>query len=275
MQNYDRLSIVVSLVLLGLALTVFIALPTRIVQAELFGTPVTISLSSRLVMGMLLSALTAVGVEYIMRVHPDFDTGHLAGYSFPFWILPTLVTFAAAWLTPRLLTSGLLPWLVGLLGTAVLLSTVIVAEYRTVTSSTPLYTPARLFLNVITYFGALLLFTLVYQAKMRSILSASSVTFLAAILALSLLRADRRLLSRTWVYAAICGLILGEATWALNYWGVGGLAGGGMLVLIFYFFTGLAQQRLLNRFGRPVLIEFALVGALGLFLLANQGALSW
>lgn len=280
MQNYDRLSIVVSLVLLGLALTLLINLPTRLIQTELFGTPIAIAISTRLVMAILLSALSAVGVEYILRAHPDFgaDRGsgyRFSGYSFPFWILPALVTLAAAWLTPRLIQQGILPWLAGLLGTAGLLSAVIVAEYTTIRITERGFTLARLFLNAVTYFSALVLFSTLYQAKMRSIISASSVAFFAAILALSLLRGERNQIDRTWLYAIICGMILGEATWALNYWGVGGLAGGTLLMLIFYLFTGLSQQRLLHRFGRPVLVEFLVVSGIGLFLLAAQGALIW
>jgi hypothetical protein len=275
MNNYDRLSIVVSMVLLGLILMLLIQLPTRIVQMELLGTPVQIVLSGRVVMALLLSVLTAVGVEYIMRAHPEFGPDGFTSYSFPFWILPTLVTLAAARLTPVLLPYGMSLWVGGLALTAIALSAVIVSEYRTIVAGDPLYTPARLFLNIIAYLGALVLFALVYGAKLRSAISASSVAFLAALLALSLLRAGRADTPRTWTYAALCGLLLGEATWALNYWGVGGLAGGSMLLLIFYFSTGLAQQRLLNRLGAPVLVEFTLVGATGLYLLATQGALSW
>lgn len=275
MENYDRLSILVSLVLLGLALTLIVQLPTRLVEASLFGTPVTLPLSPRLIMALLLSALTAVGVEYIMRAHPDFGhTGDMR-YSFLFWILPTLVTLAATWFTPPLLFLNIFIWLGGLTLTAVALSAVIMAEYRTINPGDRIYTAARLLLNIISYLGALVLFTAIYGSKLRSALSASSVMVLATILALALLRAERSATGRTWTYAIICGLVLGEATWALNYWGVGGLAGGGLLVLIFYFFTGLSQQRLLNRFSRPVLIEFSIVGVLGLFLLAWQGALSW
>jgi hypothetical protein len=275
MPNYDRLSILVSLVVLGLALTLIIQLPLRVVQAELFGSPVTIVLSTPLIMAMLLSALTAVGTEYILRAHPQFIQSRMTSYSFPFWILPTLITVAAAWFTPRLLQGGILPWLGGLGVAAILLSAVVLAEYRTISQDDPVYTPARLFLNIVAYLAALILFSVLYGAKLRSALSASSMAVLATILALALLRGAPGAIPRTWTYAAIIGLVLGQATWALNYWGVGGLAGGGLLTLIFYYFTGLSQQRLLGRFSRPVLVEFSLVGLAGLLLLANQGALRW
>ena len=274
MENYDRLSILVSLVLLGVVLTFIIRLPTRVIEAMVFGSPVTITISTRVMMVMLLSALTAIGTEYIMRAHPDFEQGGGTGYSFLFCILPTFVTLIAAWFTPLLVTN-LFVWIAGLALTAIMLSSVIVAEYRTINHKDSAYTSARLFLNFVTYIGGLILFTAIYGAKLRSVLSASAVLFVATLLSLALLRAERDTTALTWSYAAICGLILGEATWALNYWGVGGLAGGGLLLLLFYFLAGISQHHLLNRFNRFVLIEFTLVGAIGILVLATQGALSW
>lgn len=275
MPNYDRLSIVVSLVLLGLALSIVINLPTRYIDADVLGSPVRIELGTRLVMSLLLGALTAVGVEYIMRAHPQFKQGGLGGYSFLFWILPTLATLAATWFTPSLFQDGLLVWFVGLGVAALVLAGIILAEYLTIDPNNPAHTISRLLLNLVTYLSALVLFTAVYEAKLRSLLSASLVALFAGILALALLRGDRSTTYRTWSLAAICGLVLGEATWVLNYWGVTGLAGGGLLLLIFYVFGGLSQQRILNRFNRAVLLEFAVVGGIGLVVLANTGALSW
>ncbi len=274
MENYDRLSILVSLVLLGLVLTFIIRLPTRVVEAMVFGSPVTVTISTRVVMVLLLSALTAVGTEYIMRAHPTFDQDRVTGYSFLFWVLPTFVTLVAASFTP-LLVPNLFIWLGGLALTAIMLSAVIVAEYRTINNKDSAYTTARLFLNLVTYISAFILFTAIYGAKLRSVLSASAVLLVSSLLSLALLRAEQETTPLTWTYAAICGLILGEATWALNYWGVGGLAGGGLLVLMFYFLAGITQHHLLNRLNRTVLIEFSLVGLIGVVVLATQGALSW
>lgn len=274
MENYDRLSILVSLVLLGLVLTFIIRLPTRVVEAMVLGSPVTVTISTRVIMVLLLSALTAVGTEYIMREHPDFDQDRVTGYSFLFWILPTFVTLVAASFTP-LLVPNLLIWLAGLALTAIVLSAVLVAEYRTINNQDSAYTTARLFLNLVTYISGFILFTAIYGAKLRSVLSASAILIVSTLLSLALLRAERETTPLTWIYAAICGVILGEATWALNYWGVGGLAGGGLLVLMFYFLAGVTQHHLLNRFNRFVLVEFTLVGVIGVFVLATQGALSW
>lgn len=274
MQNYDRLSILVSLVLLGLALMLIVGLPLRVIEAELLGSPIAIPVGGRLVMTLLLCALTAVGTEYIMRAHPSFEQDASAGTTFLYWILPTLITLAAAWFTP-LLTTNLTLWIVGLGVTAIALSSVLVAEYRTIDPEDEYYTPARLYLNLVTYLAALFLFSALYNAKLRSALSASSMVVLALILSLALLRAGQGDLRRIWIFALISGVVLGEATWALNYWGVTGLTGGVLLMLIFYFYSGLAQQRLLDRFNRSVFIEFGVVGLAGVLLLASQGALGW
>lgn len=273
MPSYDRVSILVSLVLLGLAFSLIIALPTRLVNTTVLGSQVTLVLSGRWILAGLLTALTALGTDYALREHPRYGAGDVP-FAFLFWIIPCLVTLAAAGFAPALPPTPLV-W-VALLGvTGALLSLVIVAEYRTIDPKDPAYTPARLGLNVLVYLAALFLFAGVYNAKARSLLSATAVLLLAGLLALALLRAERQATARTWLYAAICALILGEATWALNYWGVSGMVGGVLLVLAFYFFTGLAQQHLLGRFSRTVLFEFLVVVGFGLGVLLSRATLTW
>jgi hypothetical protein len=272
MPNYERLSIVVSLVLLGLAFTLIVTLPTQIIEGSFLGTPVSFVIDGHMVMAGLLTALTAVGTTSVLREHPRYQAA--AGYAFLFWIIPGMVTLAAAFFIPRLAPDPRL-WALGLGLTGAALSLVIIAEYRTIDPKDPAYTPARLGLNLFVYLAGLLLFAGIYAAKLRSLLSATAMVVLAGLLALALLRAERRMTFHTWLYAGICALILGEATWALNYWGVSGLAGGALLLLAFYFFTGLAQQHLLGRYNRAILLEFLVVAGFGLGLIISQTGLSW
>lgn len=272
MPSYDRLSIVVSLVLLGLALSLVVELPTRVIQGSFLGTPVTLAISGQLFMAALLTALTGVGTNYVLLEHPRYSS--TAGYAFLFGILPCIITLVGAFFLP-LLVPDLRLWAIAIVLVGLVLALVIVAEYRTVDPKDPAYTPARLALNLVVYLGAFALFSGIYGAKLRSLLSATAVVVLGGLLALALLRAERRMTIRTWLYAAICALILGEATWALNYWGVSGIIGGALLLLAFYFFTGIAQQQLLGRFSRNILLEFLLVACVGLGLLVSQNALRW
>jgi hypothetical protein len=88
-----------------------------------------------------------------------------------------------------------------------------------------------------------------------------------SLLALELLRGVHQHLRLTGLYALITGLALGEVTWALNYWTVGRLTGGLLLLLIFYLVTGLSREGLLRRLNRRVLVEFALAALVGLGLI--------
>ena len=67
--------------------------------------------------------------------------------------------------------------------------------------------------------------------------------------------------------------MLGQVTWALNYWLLPDLTGGLLLLLIFYLLTGIAQQSLQDRLTKRVAAEFAVFAlvALGLIALVGPG----
>jgi hypothetical protein len=67
--------------------------------------------------------------------------------------------------------------------------------------------------------------------------------------------------------AAAVGLILGESSWAMNYWRISAWSGGILLMLIFYVMTGLAQQHLQGKLSRRVLVEFLVVAIGGIAVL--------
>jgi len=110
------------------------------------------------------------------------------------------------------------------------------------------------------------LFSIVYSLKVRSLFSAPAIGVAAGLLALELLRGSEADFWRTWLYAAVIGLAMGEIVWVLNYWNLAGLIGGAFLLVFFYAFTGIAQQYLWNRLNRIVIVEFAMivVGAIAL-----------
>jgi hypothetical protein len=63
---------------------------------------------------------------------------------------------------------------------------------------------------------------------------------------------------------------MGEVTWALNYWAVGQLVGGLLLLLTFYVLTGVGQQYLARRLSRRVLLEFVIISTIGLLLVGSM-----
>ena len=74
------------------------------------------------------------------------------------------------------------------------------------------------------------------------------------------------------IYGVVVGLLLGEMTWALNYWPLlPGLTGGLLLLLSFYLAVGIALQGLQGRLSRRVSLEFAVFAAVALVLIAIFG----
>ena len=264
MPDRDKLSVSVSLILVGLALSRFVELPEgrRLVSLSftVLGSPLTLELSRSWLMAPLLAGLACAGTDSILRSHPLPQ-----GSTFAFWILPGLTTLLATVLLPR--APAWPYWLGGLALTGLFLSLIIVAEYRTVDPADPRYNLARLGLNVAAYLIALVLFALIYRIKARALLSATATAAGSGLLALELLRDTRQSPRRTGLYALIVGLVMGEVIWALNYWRMRSLTAGMSLLLTFYVLTGLSQQAVLGRLSRRVLLEFGLVALVGAALL--------
>jgi hypothetical protein len=266
MRRYDRLSVLVSLILLGLIVSQVIELPTRIISFIALGVPTTIYLSSRWFIGAILVILAATGTDSIVRSLPGAHHADL-GYRFSFWGLPCVLTLLFLFLLS--LCPNTLVWLVGLGLSGLTLSLTIVAQCHTVDQSDRYYKVARSGLNLAVYLTGLASFALIYGARARSLLSATAIALLAAALASELYRSDvsREDTKRTWLYTLIVGFVLGEVTWALNHCSLSDLAGGLFLLLAFYVTSGLAGQYLAGKLSRHVTIEFAIVTLLGLAML--------
>ena len=261
---YERASVFVSLIVLGLALLSEIELPTRTFSFRVLGSLASIRLSATWLMAALLASLACTGTDALVRSHPLVHRGEIR-YTLAFWALPGLSVVAATLLLP--LAPNRPYWLGSLALTALLLLLIAVAQYHTVDPTDPGYRLARLALNLFVYLVALGLFTLIYGSRARSLLSATTTAAVGGLLALELLRGVHHNLRLIGLYALITGLALGEVIWALNYWTAGRLTGGLLLLLVFYLVTSLSREGLLRRLNRRVLVEFALVALVGLGLI--------
>ena len=150
-------------------------------------------------------------------------------------------------------------WVGGLLLTGIGVSLAISAEYAAVCPDAAGYPTARLALNMLAYLLVFVLFTVVYESRTRSLVTATLTLLAAALLALDLLTVADASLRRVLPFAGIVGLIVGESTWALNYWQISAWAGGLFLLLVFYVTVNTAHQYLLERLRISTLVEFAVV----------------
>jgi hypothetical protein len=261
----ERISVVVSLTLIGLALYFVLEFPTGPATFSLFGTPLTFDSPRQWLMGLLLFCLVMAGADGVIRAHPALPDRSFT-YVMTFWMLPG---FLLATLTLAL-APNLTIWAAGLLLVGLLLWLTLSAEYEQVApASTASYRLSRLWQQLIGYGMGLVLFILIYQTRSRSALSATGVMLVSGMLALPLLRRSPETIKKSWLFAAVIGLSLGQITWALNYWRAGSRDVGLLLLLIFYVLVGVAQQRLLGTLSRRTILEFGAVAALALVVIFN------
>jgi hypothetical protein len=266
MPRYDRLSILVSLLLFGLVVSQIVELPTRTVSFVALGVPTTIYLPGRWLVGALLVIMTGAGVDSIVQSYPGVHGG-ARGYTLTFWGLPCTLVLVSLIILP--LSPNVVLWLGALALTGLLLSLVVTAQYYTIEGQGRGVAIARWGLSLAAYGGVFVLFGLTYGARVRSLLSATAISFCATIVAAELLRpaSPERPVRRTWLYSAVVGLVLGEVAWALNHVSLSAVAGGLFLLLVFYLLSAMAKQYLSRQLTRAVIAEFIVVGILGLGLL--------
>lgn len=257
MRNTERTLFLVSVIVIGLALSLMI-------------NPASVAAPLVWLIPIVLVMMVCVGTDQIVHSHWRV---HLRKkrYVLTLLILPALVTFGAyLFVRPPVFATG--PAVVlGLGVTAFLLYAVITCQFHTIDPEDARYPFARFSLNLIGYLTAFSLFSAIYSSKMRSIVSATAILIISVLISLELLRGSERAVQRTWLYAAIVGIVMGQFTWALNYWVISGLAGGIFLLAMFYVLSGIVQNHLLEKLNPRLALEFGIVGAAGLALAMSSG----
>lgn len=260
----DRLSMLIGVVLLGLAITQFVQLPSKELGAVVLGSTLGISLSGYWMIVGVLAILASTGTDMLIRSHPNLRDGRLRA-TFVTWILPGLTVLAAGRVLLALPSWPL--WWAGLIVTGALFGAVVTAEYRLFSESQPTSSRPRLLLNVVAYVLALVLYAAIYQTRSRSLITATATWAVSFLVALDLLWWARAGLGRAALLAGIMGLVLAECSWALNYWRASIWTASLLLLVTFYVASGIASQYLMDKLSRRVLGEFAVVAIILIGLL--------
>lgn len=260
----NRLSVLIAVLLLGSVIFRFIELPERVWNLQLLGSPLEIHVTETWLLITLMVGLVCTGTSLILHDHP-----HLVEHSgrpiYVSWILPGVLIGLSAYLVARISMWPM--WIGGLTLVGIAISLVISIEYTAVSSDAPGYPTARLALNVLAYLLVFTLFAIIYHTRTRSLVTATLTLLTATLLALDLLSVADVPLRRVILFAGIVGLIVGESTWALNYWQVSAWVGGLFLLLIFYITVNAAHQHLLEHLSGPILVEFVIVAIIVLTII--------
>jgi len=262
--NRDRLSVLVAVLLLGNVIFCFIELPEHVWELQPLGSPLKIHVTGSWLLIGLMVGLVCTGTNLILHDHPYLE--EQAGRPiYISWILPGVMAGLSAYL---LAYASVWPlWVGGLALAGISISLVISAEYTAVSPDTPGYPLARLALNVLAYLLAFTLFAIIYHTRTRSLVTATLTLLTATLLALDLLSVADVQFRRVVLFAGIVGLIVGESTWALNYWQVNAWAGGLFLLLIFYVTVNVAHQHLLEHLNMSIMVEFVVVAVIVLTII--------
>jgi len=269
MPHSGQLGTTISLVMLGLVLAAVAVLPGRELAFTVLGSQLTVPLSQLTQLATVMIGLACSGADKVIGAHP-LNRRRSPAYSAAFWTLPAVLMVACLYLVRELAWWGFRIGFV--LGSGALLAVVIMAQYHTVDRNDPRIREARLALNVLAYALAVFFFVVIYGTRLRSVLSATGVLVVSGALATELLRTPREDVRRTWLYAGVIAMVMGEATWVLNYVAMESRAGGGLLLVLFYTLTGLVQQHLWRRLTKRVAIEYITLAVAGtVFVLASFG----
>ena len=255
----NRVLVLVALIALTPVALEVVELPTRSATIDFLGSALSITLSADSLLLVLMPVLTCAGVDWVLRDHPDVRAGEIP-YLFPFWIAPGFAALAVAWLLTRIPTWPL--WVGVLLLGIVAIATLVFAEYVGLSPYARGYAVARLLLTGVSYAIAFGLFALIYSSRERSVISATLSALVAFGLALDLMAPHIIGLSTAATFSLVVGLVVGESTWALNYWNISNWSAGVLLLAVLYVMTGLAQQYFQDRLTRSVLMEFGVVAAI-------------
>lgn len=268
--RYDRIVSLIFVILIGLAVIFLVDGSPNTLRIVLGGDLPVISLSWFLIGS--LTVITSAGADLLARSHPQMQSRTLPRINLglvsieaapAFWILPSFSvvgSFAFFRLFSNVFAGG--AFALALVAAGGSLLAVLVAQHYALDRNPKLSQRAQLVLQAIGYLLAFGIFSAVYYARYRTLYSASLIGGSAALIAYALLATPAR--SNALRLSALIGLVLAEATWALNYWATTFLIAGAVLLVIFYLAVSLLQHMTEGRLQRRLLLEYALLGG-GLF----------
>ncbi len=259
----NRVLVLIALLALAPVLLLVVELPSRNISLNFLGSALSLNLNTDSLLILFLPVLAIAGVDWVLRDHPFVRAGQVP-FLFPFWMAPALMAFAVGILLTRLTSWPL--WIAALSIGIVLIGVLVVAEYVTISPNANNYAVARLTVTALSYLIAFGLFTQIYSARERSIVSATTTTLISIALSLDLLGPHIIGLRRAGMFSLIIGWLVGICTWAMNYWNISNLSGGVLLLMVFYVSVGLVQQHLQERLSRNVLIEFGVVALISVIV---------
>ena len=150
------------------------------------------------------------------------------------------------------------------------------AEVHVQRTSDAYFGLAQTVLNVAAHVCAFLLFSTIYALRLRSAYSSTATGLVTFLLIFELLSRDaawhkalkqpvQGRKSTIALLSLVAALLVGELTWALNYWAaLTTLVGGAFLLVTFYVIFGILSHYVDRTLTRRLMLEFGVVGAVAI-----------
>ncbi len=208
--NLERISVLAATLLFAYALSRLIALPTRVLAAELPGIYLEVEINFQTLLSLFVAGLAATGTEWLISDHPQ----NRASLKIDHWMMPTLT----AWVIGVPLFQRSLSaywWIEWLLGGGLLIL-VFIAEYIVVDPQDALYPVASVSLIALAYALYFLLAVTMRAAQLRLFIL---IPALSLAIGLTTLRTLHLRLRGVWalIPSGILTLVMLQLTAALHY----------------------------------------------------------
>lgn len=252
LPDANRVSVVMAVVLLAYVLTRLIDVPAYSLDLQLPGFFFSYELNISTVIALLAAALTAIGMDWLLRSHPAFQSTNTVHH----WLLPALTAWAVGVMVDSL-PAGTLSWVGFVLG-GLLLLLAILAEYVVVNPSDARYAAAMAVLTAQAFALYLVLATALHFAEVRLFIEIPTLFVAAGLVSL---RALQLHLNGRWDFAWAAGIALASSQLAaaLHYWPLTPVQFGLMMFGPVYALTSLASNLADDVPARRALVEPLLV----------------
>ena len=233
--QFDRLSVVASMILLAYALLPFIQAPSRETSFTILGILINFRLDFTLGVSVLAAGLSAAGTDWLLRDHPQ-----MAGKPvYPHYLLPALTAWVIG-IPLGLLKVSLQWWAVFGLGTLLLLG-VLLAEYISVDSKDTRHALALMVLTAVSFGLFLTMAISIRAAGLRLYLLLFTLVPVCALLCLRLFHLR---MQENWniEWAGAIALVVAQTAMGLYYLPLAPIRYGLILLGITYALVEFAAQ---------------------------------
>ena len=201
--------------------------------------------------------MAALGTDGLVKSHPRWAEEHRSADSLVYTFLPALGVLGSGLFIDHAIDGY------GRQGFALVaaltVGLVAFGEYQTVDTEGRLYGPFRVLMAVATYLVAFSFFTVIYSRDFDLPFAGAFVAGVSALLAMELLRESRITGPSSVLVGIAIGLTLGEFRLALYFFPLDGLLAGALLLIAFYFATGIVHHLLDHDLDLTTAAEYVLV----------------